>query len=203
MRTTALILSLMLVAPKIQAEPELKGTPTELAAYLAALPRIVSVTGESQVTAEADHALVHLRIMTENKSWQEAVRLNEEARSKLVLSLKERGVRMDQIEFPRFPFVDKRGPSAEKQKNHQVETIVVVRITDRKGLETVAGVVDNLSAVSLLGMESGVTNAEELRRRALSEALENATQKQQLYEQKLGARLIIKAISGGTVSPSQ
>src|SRR5690242_12996660 len=58
-------------APLVHAEPELKGTPSELGNYLNTIPKTVLVTGEAEVKVPADRALVTLRVRTENHSLQE------------------------------------------------------------------------------------------------------------------------------------
>jgi uncharacterized protein YggE len=72
-----------------RAEPELKGTPSELSRYLKDVPmreapRIVSITGEAEVRVPAEQAVVTLKVTTENKSLHEALRLNQEARGKVI-----------------------------------------------------------------------------------------------------------------------
>jgi len=73
----AIFISLgLFLVPRLNAEPELKGSPTELALYLAGLPKTVAVTGESEVKVQADRAVVSLKVTTENRSLQDALRLN-------------------------------------------------------------------------------------------------------------------------------
>lgn len=45
--------SFCLVAAQLRAEPELKGSPAELTAYLTGIPQLVSVTGESELKVPA------------------------------------------------------------------------------------------------------------------------------------------------------
>ena len=89
------IIAVSLIVLSIQplcAEPELKGSPGELAAYLGAVPRTVSVPGESEVNVQADQALISLKVTTENKSLQDALRNNQEIRNKMFNTLKDRGM---------------------------------------------------------------------------------------------------------------
>ena|SRR2546430_5048326 len=97
----AISLGLLLIQ-RLSAEPELKGSPAELATYLASLPKTVSVTGESEVKVQADRAVINLKVTTENKSLQEALRVNQEIRNKMLNSLKERDISADRIQASKF-----------------------------------------------------------------------------------------------------
>lgn len=55
------ITSACLCMMALRAEPELKGSPAELTAYLATLPKTVSITGESELKAAADRAIVSFK----------------------------------------------------------------------------------------------------------------------------------------------
>jgi len=54
--------------PKLWAEPELKGSASELADHLAS-----TVTGESEVRVTSDRAVIGLKATTENESLQDAL----------------------------------------------------------------------------------------------------------------------------------
>src|SRR6266516_5249588 len=79
-----ILILIWLAVAGVSAEPELRGTPAELTAYLAGLPKMVSVTGESEVKLPADRAVITLKISTESKSLQEALRLNQEMRGRVL-----------------------------------------------------------------------------------------------------------------------
>src|SRR5262245_37808703 len=88
---------MMMTWARIQAEPELKGVPSDLAQYLAGMPRVVTVTGEAEVKVPADHAVVSLKISTESKALQEALRLNHDVRTRLVNLLKKQEIPADRV----------------------------------------------------------------------------------------------------------
>ena len=50
------------------AEPEIKGTASELVHYLNAIPKMVVITGEAEIRVPAHRAILSLRVITENKS---------------------------------------------------------------------------------------------------------------------------------------
>ena len=80
MRTSIFLTALIALQLAASAEPEIKGTATELAQYLNAIPKLVTVTGEAEVRVPAHRAVLSLRVITENRSLQEAFRMNLEVR---------------------------------------------------------------------------------------------------------------------------
>jgi uncharacterized protein YggE len=113
-----------------EGETELKGSPSELASYLAGLPQIVSIVGESEVKVPADKAEVSIKVTTDSKSLVEALRLNQAARGKLAAFLKENGVGSDQIQGAKFSSTQKYGVFSEKAKSHRVDNFLKILVRD-------------------------------------------------------------------------
>src|SRR5438270_13208641 len=84
------------------AEPELRGTSSELSQYLTGVPRTVVIGGEAEVRAAADQAVVTLKVTTEHRSLQEALRLNLDVRNKLIAFFKARGIPQEHVHGSRF-----------------------------------------------------------------------------------------------------
>ena len=59
------------------AEPELKWTVDEVRQHLTAMDRIVTVLGEGEVKSPADRAVVTLRLTSDSRSLQEALKANQ------------------------------------------------------------------------------------------------------------------------------
>src|SRR6266446_10379175 len=83
------VASFCVVALQTRAEPEVKGSPAELTAYLAGVPKLVSISGEAELKLPADRALISLKVVTENKSLQEASRANPAVLDTLLLPVSE------------------------------------------------------------------------------------------------------------------
>src|SRR6266853_1270437 len=143
----------LLLIQRLSAEPELKGSPTELAAYLAGLPKTVSVAGESEVKLSADRALISLRVSTEHKSLQDALRANQEVRNKILNSLRDRDIPGDRIQASRFSSTPKYGIFSDKAKSFRVENIIQVVVRDEKEFQAVAHLVDAFAEVQYLGID--------------------------------------------------
>jgi uncharacterized protein YggE len=188
----------------IYAEPEVKGTPTELAQYLPGIPAITSLTGEGELKVPADRAVISLNVVTENKSLQEATRLNQELRAKMIRLLDERGIPADRVQPSKFSSTPKYGLFAEKAKSYRVENVMKIKAEDEKEFQAVAGLVDAFSEVRYDSVEFEHSDKAGLKKRALELAIDKVTEKKLMYEEKLGVKLLPKSFSEGgvTASPS-
>jgi len=186
---------LFTVAFIANAQPELKGTANDLAQYLNNVPRTVAVTGEAELKKTADRALLFLRVVTENKSLQEASRVNQEIRSKMLRTLAERGMPADRVQASKFSSTPKYGMFGEKAKSYRVENVIKIAANDEKEFQAVAGLVDALPEVRYDGIEFEHSNKEEMKQKALEQAIDKATEKKRLYETKLGVKLTPKGFA--------
>jgi uncharacterized protein YggE len=194
MRKTFSTLTAFLIISKLSAaEPELKGSPTELASYLATVPKLVSVSGESELKVTADRAVVSLRAITEHKTLQETLRANQEARAKLVAWLKERGVPADRIQASKFSSTTRTGVFTDKAKSYRVENVLNVKVQDEKEFQAVAQGVDSIAEVQFNGVTFEQSDKDALRNKALTEALDNAGQRKRVFEEKLNVKLTPKS----------
>ena len=195
MRASFLSVAFLVAVSTVRAEPELKGSPTELANYLAGLPRTVVVTGESELKVPADRAIVTLQVRTENRSLQEAIRANEHVRAKIVAALKERGVPTDAVKVSKFSSTPKYAVFGDKIKTYTVENSVKVSAHDEKEFQAAAQVADGSPEVHYEGITFEHTNKDELKNKVLSQACHNAEARKKVYEQKLGVHLVARGFT--------
>ena len=185
-RLLALVFLLVSLARPALAEPELKGSPSELAEYLKNVPKTVTVTGESEVKVEADKATVSLRVRTENKSFQESLRLNQGVRSKVIAFLNERGVMPDKIQAAKLSSMPKYGVFSDKIKTYTVENVLKITVRDEKEFQAVASAADGWPEVHYDGAEFEHSNKQEMKMKALRQACENASARKKVFEDALG-----------------
>lgn len=121
MKKIILLVVLSLCFARAQAEPELKGTPAELSAFLTSVPKTVTVTGEAEMKIPADRALISLNVVTESKSLQDASRENQELRGRILRTLTERGIPAERIKASKFSSTPQYGMFKEKAKSYRVE----------------------------------------------------------------------------------
>lgn len=195
MRTTIACTVVLLCVQNLAAETEIKGSPAELAGYLANVPRTVAITGEAEVKVPADRAVIGLKVTTENKSLQDALRLNQEVRSKIVNELKDRGLPADRIQASKFSSTPKYGLFGEKAKSYRVENVIKVTARDEKEFQATARLVDGIPEVQYLGIDFEHSDKEALKQKALVQALDDADRRKKLYEDRLGVKLAPKGFA--------
>jgi uncharacterized protein YggE len=159
----------------------------------------VVVTAEAEVKVPADEAIVSLRVVTESRSLQEALKANSEVRARLTAQLGRQGIAPDRIQSSKFSSTPKFGLFGEKAKSYRVENLVKVKARDEKELQIIAGGVDTGSEVQFAGLEFQQTAKESRKRQAIVQACENASERKKVFEEKLGLKLAPRGFSGGTV----
>ena len=199
-----LIAGLMMLAwARIEAEPELKGTPADLSQYLAGVPKAVTVTGEAEVRVPADYAWVSLKVSTDSKALQEALRANQEVRARLVNLLKKQDIPAERVAASKFSSTPKFGLFGEKAKSYRVDNVVKVKVLDEKELQAVSSAVDSWPEVQFVGVDFEHTDKEGQKAKAMGLACDNANERKKVFEQKLGLTLTPKGFSGGAVAQNK
>ena len=151
-----------------------RGTASELALHLQSVPKTVTIVGEAEVRAPADQAIVTLKVTTENKSLQEALRNNTEGPAIASRArFKSRGIPAERVHGSKFSSTPKFGLFGDKAKSYRVENLVRATVVDEKEFQTVAAVVDGYpEALYNLGQVTEHKNKEELQEKATAQALE-------------------------------
>jgi len=192
-----ILTTLVFIAGNLYAEPEIKGTAAELTEHLTTIPRTVVVTGESEVKVPSDRALISLAVVTEHRSLQEASRANQELRSRMIKALDGQGIPAARIQASKFSSTPKYGVFGDKAKSYRVENVVKITAQDEKEFQAVANLVDAHSEVRYESIEFDHSDKEGLKKKALSQAIEKANEKQRLYEERLGVKLTVKGFEEG------
>jgi uncharacterized protein YggE len=200
MRNLFIIVAGGLLCSQALAETELKGTEAELIRYLGTLPKTVSILGEAEVKVPADKAIVSLKVTTENKSLQEALRYNQEVRGKVTSFLIKQGIPAERIRASRFSSTPKFGWFKDKAKSYRVENLVKVTVQDEKELQSTGSAVDASPEVQFVGAEFEHDQKETLKAKVVAQACDNANERRKVYEEKLGVRLTPVRFSGENVS---
>jgi uncharacterized protein len=182
-------ISFMFVVQSSHAEPEIKGSPTELANYLSGVPRSVMVAGEGEVKSQADRAMVTVRVNTEHKSLADALQANEQIRGKLAAFLEKQGIGLERIRASRFSSTPKHGVLSDKVKLHRVENQIEITVHNEKEFQEVASVPDKFSEVNYVSVEFEHSEKEKLKTQAVTKACDDAERQRRLFEEKLGLKL--------------
>jgi uncharacterized protein YggE len=179
------------------AEPELRGSPTELTQYLKDIPKTVSVVGTAEVKVQADRAVVSLSVRTEDKLLATALRNNQKVRADVMAALEKHGIKTDQIKASQLSQTPKYGWLGDKPKSYIVENTIKVTVHNEKEFQAVATEIDTVSEVRYLGVEFEQTDKMTYKTKALSQACDKATEKKQLLESKFGFKLVPQNMSEG------
>lgn len=202
-RITLLLGFFIITSTTLRAEPELKGSPAELALVIAAIPKAVQVGGESEIRIPASRAVVNLVVVTESKSLQEALRLNAEARSKATTELKQAGIPLEKIQASRFSSTPKFGMWSDKAKSYRVENTLRISIQDEKEFRGVAKVVDTIAEANFAGVEFEYTDQEAIKAKAIAQACDNAESRKKIYEEQLKIKLTPSRFTEGSVTEKE
>ncbi len=184
-------ISLTLIA---RAEPELKGTPSELSQYLQNVPireapKSISIAGEAEVRVPADQAVITLKVTTENKSLHEALQLNQEIRGKMIAHLKSNGMAAERVHASKFSSTPRFGLFGEKAKSYKVENLVRITVEDEREFQLTASTVDSFPEVQFVAADFEVKDKEAMRAKAVAQACDNANKRKSMVEEKLGLSL--------------
>jgi uncharacterized protein YggE len=200
MKYVSLLLGIIFTLPAmVQAEPEIKGTATELTHFLSEVPKSVIILGEAEVRVPAHRAVLSLRVITENKSLREAMRANLEIRSKLTEYLKGLGVPADRIQASKFSSTPKFGMFGDKAKSYRLENVMRISVQDENEFQAAAGAVDKWAEIQFDGVEFEYADKELQKQSAIAKACDNANDRKKVYEEKLGLKLTPARFSEGEV----
>jgi uncharacterized protein YggE len=182
------------------AEPEIKGTAPELAQFINGVPKTVAVTGEAEVRVPANRAVLSLKVVTENRSLQEALRANAELRGKLAEYLKKLGIPADRIQGSKFSSTPKFGMFGEKAKSYRVENEMRISVQDEKEFQSATGAVDAWAEVQYDGVEFEYADKEAQKQNTIVKACDNASERKKIYEDKFGLKLTPARFNQGEVA---
>jgi hypothetical protein len=173
-----------------QAEPEIKGTVSDLAHFISEVPKTVTVTGEAQVRVPAHRAVLCLRVVNENKSLQESLKANGELRIEVARFLKDAGIPAERIQGAKFSSTPKFGIFGEKAKSYRVENEIRVSVQDEKEFQAAVGAVDKWNEVQFGGVDYEYADEEQQKQSAIAKACDDANDRKKIYEDKLGLKLV-------------
>jgi uncharacterized protein YggE len=190
----AIILTTAASSLPLQAEPEIKGSPTELAAYLRSVPGNVELAGEGEVKVSSDQAVLSLRINTESKNLSDALKENQQARANLMKYLEDQKIRPESIKPAPFSAIPKTSMFSDKVKSYKLSAIVKVTTTNETEFNAVARAVDEIAEVEFEQSEFEHSKKDNLSDQALREACEDVERQKRIYEAKLGVKLVPRNI---------
>jgi uncharacterized protein len=180
---------ILVVGSSAFGEPEIKGTPSELTAYLHNLPRSVTLNTEAKVEVQADKAIVEISIKTESSSLEASLKANQALRAAITAKLGEANIPADKIAAEKFSSTPRYGLWSNKPNKYEVRNLVKITITDEKDFQQIAKIVDQYPEVEYQRINFKHSNEKELKKQATEQAFEDLLKKKASYESKLGVTL--------------
>jgi uncharacterized protein YggE len=192
---------MLVVVSSAFSEPESKGTPSELTAYLRGLQNsmiLTELTGESKIVTQADTAIVEISIKTENSSLETCLKSNKEMRDNVITQLIEAGISAEDINAEKFSSTPGYSSFADKPAKYRVRILVKITVTDEDKLPEIASIVDAHSEVEYLGINFEHSKEKELKKQAVDQAFDDLIKKKAEHEKKINVALNLRSFSEQT-----
>jgi uncharacterized protein YggE len=195
MKTIVVVIALgVAVAVSVVAEPQVTGTPEELAAHLRSMPGQVTLRGEAEVVVEADTAEIAVQVRNSDRLFKKALAENQRLRAEIMTELEKGGIPVERIRMSRFSSTPMQGYFTGKVKSYEIESRVTVEAAGEKEIQAVAALVDENDEVSLRSLTFKHTEKDKHAADALAQALEKVQALKGIYEEKLGVELVPKSV---------
>jgi uncharacterized protein len=205
MRNLIAVSVVMLVMVSLAfGEPEPKGTPSELTAYLRGLQRsiiLTELTGESKIEAQADKAIVEISIKTENASLEASLKSNQEMREKIIAELIEAGISAEDINAEKFSSTPGYSSFADKPGKYKARILIKITVTDEDDMQEIAKIVDVHTEVEYLEVNFEHSKEKDLKKQAIDQAIDDMMKKKTEYEKKFNVTLALRSFSEQSTVP--
>lgn len=177
------------IIPYTQAEPTLKGTPSELTQYLSTLPNTIKLYGEAEMDVPVKKGIVSFKISTEESHLKEALSKNQQLKDNIVSSLVKQGISADDITGAKFSSTPESGFWSKKAASYKVDNTLKITIHNEKEFQIIAGVIDQHDDAHYQGIELKHADKERIKYQLIEKALANVETKKKIYESKLNLNL--------------
>ena len=174
----ALVLSSALVVPAIAAADD---------------PKVISVTGEAQVSAPPDLALIDGGVTTEAKTAREASDSNNTAMGKVLLALKGAGIPEKDIQTQRLSlhpqYAQNRVSGPSVVSGYRASNRVTIKLRDMTIVAPTIDLLVGAGANEIGGISFTVAQPSKLLDDARTEAIADARRKAEIYAKAAGVTL--------------
>ncbi len=169
------------------AEPELRGSPDELRAFLEPKEQIVRLDGSAEKKGYTDRAIVSLLVTTEEKLLSGAIEANRDMQERVAAAFVAAGIPAEAIQRARFSSSPQQGWFG--RESYTVVNRLAVRITETGHLLDIAKVADAHEEVELSELTFEHTGEDAFRAQVRAEALDDIMEQKAFYERHFGVTL--------------
>ncbi len=158
-------------------------------------PRLMTLTGTGEVSAEPDTAIVTIGVVEEAKTARDALSANTEAMTGVMETLKGQKIADKDIQTsgfsisPRYVYPKNGEDQPPKVVAYQVSNQVTVKVRD---LDALGGLLDKVVSAGsnrISGISFTIDDAQEMEDEARRRAVADARRKAELYAKAAGVKL--------------
>jgi len=171
------------------AEPELKGTPTELRQFLRMGYREVVLVGHAKQTVQADVGHVSVVVHTQAKDLTSAIAANSQRRETLAQSLQSQGIDAKAIRAQKFSSSPQYGWFGKTPTSFEVTNRLTADVGDERQLMILTAAATNPPDLTIGAIAFEYSKQRDLEEQVRRAAFDDALAKKGFYEQRLGATL--------------
>ena len=135
--------SLIALTGSIEAEPEIKGSPTELQNFLHPDQKTIALKASTQEVIEPNQALVKIKVTTNSSNLSDAIEFNQTIREKIAARLISSGIASQNIRISQFSSSQNNDWTGGNQKNYSVSNLISLRIFNEAQFKAMAKAVDD------------------------------------------------------------
>lgn len=171
------------------AEPEVKGSPSELKSFLHPRDNLVMITESADEKAYSDTAIVTLVVTTEDKQNSVSMRENSRIRQAIVEKLLALGIAADKIKNSKFSSSPQYGWFGKKPDSFKIVNRVTVTISEESQLQKIAEISDSYPESSISSTLFEHSKKDFYQQKVKEKALEKVLARKAFYERSLGVKL--------------
>jgi uncharacterized protein YggE len=172
------------------AEPELKGTPSELQRFLRTASHSVILVGRAKQTVQADVGHVIVVVRTQGKDLTSAIVANGQRRDTLTQSLLSKGIDAKAIRTEKFSTSPQFGWFGKTPTSYEVINRLNVEVADEHQIAIVTAAASGSADLSIGVISFEYSKQRELEEQVRRAAFDDALAKKSFYEQRLGIKLV-------------
>lgn len=171
--------------------------------------RIISVTGQAEMTVKPDMATLNFGVETNAPTAQEAQAQNSVAMNKVIAILQASGIAKEDIQtsnFSLFPVYEYQGEKPNLKQvvsGYRCNNTVTVRVKDISNTGAIIDAATKAGATNIGGISFGLVNSKSYEDQMLAKAVQNAREKAEIMARAAGVQITgIARMSDGSVSVS-
>lgn len=172
------------------AEPELRGSPSELQRFLRTASHSVTLEGHSKQTVQADVGHVTVVVHTQAKDLTGAIVANGQRRDTLTKALVSQGIDAKAIRTEKFSTSPQFGWFGKTPSSYEVINRINVDVADERQVTIVTSAASASPDLSIGVISFEYSKQSELEEQVRRTAFDDALAKKAFYEQRLGAKLV-------------